>query len=348
LLNLSITSNPEAMIIQLKSNISDTEHQNLKSQLKEIEIPFYAVKTQLNSYLVCTPKKEFDIRIIGQTAGIKDVHRVSGPHKMVSSKWKVKRSSIHVGDGLYIGGNEPTIMAGPCSIESESQVLKTVEQLKNHGVKIMRGGVYKPRTSPYSFRGLGMEGLKMFYEICHAYDIKIITEVMESSQIEAMAPYVDIFQIGARNSQNFNLLEVLGKIDKPVMIKRGISGSIDELLYSAEYVFKNGNEKLILCERGIRTYEKAYRNTLDLNAVPILKEKSHLPVIVDPSHGIGIRKHIIPMSLAGLASGADGIIVEMHETPEKATTDGQQTIDFSQFNTLMYKVKRLSAVLSTL
>ena len=185
----------------------------------------------------------------------------------------------------------------------------------------------------------------MFHEICQAHDIKIITEVMEAGQIEAMAPYVDIFQVGARNSQNFNLLEALGKVDKAVMIKRGISGSIDELLYSAEYVFKNGNEKLILCERGIRSFEKAYRNTLDLNAVPILKEKSHLPVIVDPSHGIGLRKHIIPMTLASLASGADGVILEIHETPDKAATDGQQTIDYPEFNSLMKKVNTLSEVL---
>ncbi len=334
------------MIIQLNQDITKQEFQNLENQLNTLDIPFYPVHTQLKSYLVCTPKREFDIRIIGQTNGIKDVHRVTGPHKMVSSKWKVKRSQIDIGDGIKIGGAVPTVMAGPCSIEGEEQITKTVEQLKNNGIKIMRGGVYKPRTSPYSFRGMGMEGLKMFHEICSAHGIKIITEVMETAQIEAMAPYVDIFQIGARNSQNFNLLEALGQIDKPVMIKRGISGSIDELLYSAEYVFKNGNEKLILCERGIRTYEKAYRNTLDLNAVPILKEKSHLPVIVDPSHGIGLRKHIVPMTLAGLASGADGVIIEIHETPEKATTDGQQTIDFSTFNSLMRKVNTLNDVIS--
>jgi len=334
------------MIIQLNNDIHIDQNSLLKKSLEQLKIPFYPVLTQLGEYLVCTPSHDFDIRRVGQIEGIKDVHRVTGTHKMVSSKWKVKRSVIDIGDNLQIGGDEMTIMAGPCSIESESQIIKTVEQLKKNGIKIMRGGVYKPRTSPYSFRGHGMEGLKMFHEICQANDIKIITEVMEAGQIESMAPYVDIFQVGARNSQNFNLLEALGKIDKPVMIKRGISGSIDELLYSAEYVFKNGNEKLILCERGIRTYENAYRNTLDLNAVPILKEKSHLPVIVDPSHGIGLRKHIVPMTLASLASGADGVILEIHETPEKAATDGQQTIDFSTFNSLMGKINSLSDVLS--
>lgn len=333
------------MIIQLNKNINAQENLQLKQGLDQLKIPFYPVNTQLGEYLICTPNQDFDIRRIGQLHGIKDVHRVNGTHKMVSSKWKVKRSKIDIGDGIKIGAGEMTVMAGPCSIEDEYQVTKTVEQLKKNGIKIMRGGVYKPRTSPYSFRGHGMEGLKMFHKICKANDIKIITEVMETGQIDAMAPYVDIFQVGARNSQNFNLLEALGQIDKPVMIKRGISGSIDELLYSAEYVFKNGNEKLILCERGIRTYEKAYRNTLDLNAVPILKEKSHLPVIVDPSHGIGLRKHIVPMTLASMASGADGVILEIHETPDKAATDGQQTIDYAEFNSLMGKLNSLSDVL---
>ncbi len=326
------------MIIQLKKNIDATTNSKLKEALDGQGIPFYPVSTQLGNYLICTPKGDFDIRRIGQLAGIMDVHRVSGNHKMVSDKWKVDRTIIDFGDGVQIGPNDFAMMAGPCSIESEEQIDATLEQLVKHGVKFMRGGVYKPRTSPYSFRGLGIEGLKLFHQKCSAKGIKIITEVMESSQIEPMLPYVDIFQVGARNSQNFNLLEALGEIDRPVMIKRGISGSIDELLYSAEYVFKSGNEKLLLCERGIRTFEQVYRNTLDLNAVPILKEKSHLPVIVDPSHGIGIRRHVIPMALASVAAGADGLIIEMHQNPEKAATDGQQTLDFSQFDELMRKV----------
>ncbi|HCX74874.1 MAG TPA: 3-deoxy-7-phosphoheptulonate synthase, partial [Algoriphagus sp.] len=199
-----------------------------------------------------------------------------------------------------------------------------------NGIRMMRGGVFKPRTSPYAFRGMGIDGLKLWHDIASEAGIKIVTEVMQTSQIEEMYPYVDIYQVGARNSQNFNLLDELGKVDKAVMIKRGISGTIEELLQSAEYVFSGGNEKLILCERGIRTYEKASRNTLDLNAIPILKAKSHLPVIVDPSHGIGIRSYVPQMALAGVMSGADGIIYESHEIPEKAYSDGQQTLDFAQ------------------
>ena len=213
-------------------------------------------------------------------------------------------------------------MAGPCSIEGEENVRETIKHLKENGVNIMRGGVFKPRSSPYSFRGMGIDGLKMWYNIAREEGIKIVTEVMQVSQIEEMYPYVDVFQVGARNTQNFNLLDELGKVDKAVMIKRGISGTIEELLYSAEYVFSGGNEKLILCERGIRTYEKASRNTLDLNAVPILKDKTHLPVVVDPSHGIGIRDYVDSMSLA------------------KAASDGQQTLDFQQSAALIRKMKK--------
>jgi 3-deoxy-7-phosphoheptulonate synthase len=230
-------------------------------------------------------------------------------------------------------------MAGPCSIENETQIEKTIEHLKANDIRIMRGGVFKPRSSPYSFRGLGIEGLKLFYNMCRENGIKIITEVMQVSQIEPMIDYVDIFQVGARNTQNFNLLDELGKIDKPVMIKRGISGTVDELLYSAEYVFSGGNEKLILCERGIRTYETASRNTLDLNAVPILKDKTHLPVIVDPSHGIGIRDYIEPLALAAVMAGADGIIYETHEKPEEAASDGAQTLNFTESARMVQKLK---------
>jgi len=224
--------------------------------------------------------------------------------------------------------------------QSEEQIESVVKHLVKNDVRIMRGGVYKPRSSPYSFRGLGMDGLKTFHKICKQNGIKIITEVMQVSQVEPMYDYIDIYQVGSRNSQNFNLLDALGKVDKPVLIKRGLSGTIDELLQSAEYVFSNGNERLLLCERGIRTYEKAYRNTLDLNAVPLLKEKSHLPVIVDPSHGIGVRKFVEPMALAGVMSGADGIIVEVHETPEKAFSDGQQTLSFAESSKLLTKIRK--------
>lgn len=227
---------------------------------------------------------------MGHMKGIMDIHRVSDDYKLVSRKWKVGRTHIDLGDGVVVGNDTLSIMAGPCSIENENQVALTIQHLKKNDVRIMRGGVFKPRSSPYAFRGLGVEGLKMWYQQARQAGIKIISEVMQVSQIAEMYDYVDVFQVGARNTQNFNLLDELGKVDKPVMIKRGISGTVEELLYSAEYVFSAGNEKLMLCERGIRTYERASRNTMDVNAIPILREKTHLPVIADPSHGIGIRE----------------------------------------------------------
>ncbi|MCB9197646.1 MAG: bifunctional 3-deoxy-7-phosphoheptulonate synthase/chorismate mutase [Flavobacteriales bacterium] len=332
------------MIIQLKYNYSQQEYDEIINQLKLLKIHSVAVNTQSGKYLVGIPSNDFDLRRIGQLTGVKDIHRITDPYKLVSRQWKTAGTCINLGDGVTISENDFTVMAGPCSIESEEQIERIVNELVGQNVKIMRGGVYKPRSSPYAFRGLGIDGLKLFYQHCRNNGIKIITEVMQVSQIEDMIPYVDIFQVGARNTQNFNLLDALGEIDKPVMIKRGISGTIDELLQSAEYVFSAGNEKLLLCERGIRTFENAYRNTFDINAIPILKEKSHLPVIADPSHGIGIRKHVDKITLAALAAGADGAIIEMHYSPEKAYSDGQQNLNFSEFEALMTKIKKLKEV----
>jgi 3-deoxy-7-phosphoheptulonate synthase len=328
------------MIIQLEPKIDQRTTDELVDAVLSIGYNPVAVNTQYSNYLVCVGKREFDIRAIGNMDGVVDIHRVSDDYKLVSRKWKVNPTSIDLGDGVVIAEGHMAIMAGPCSIESEEQIESVVKHLVENDVRIMRGGVYKPRSSPYSFRGLGMDGLKTFYNICKEHGIKIITEVMQVSQVESMYDYIDIYQVGSRNSQNFNLLDALGKVDKPVLIKRGLSGTIDELLQSAEYVFSNGNERLLLCERGIRTYEKAYRNTLDLNAVPLLKEKSHLPVIVDPSHGIGVRKFVESMALAGVMSGADGIIVEVHETPEKAISDGQQTLSFGESAKMIAKIRK--------
>lgn len=326
------------MIIQIEQFIKPKEKEIILSAINKIGYKTTEVKTQKGIYLVCIGKKEFDIRYIGSLDGVEDVHRVSEAYKLVSRKWKVNASEIDLGDGVKIGENNLTLMAGPCSIESEEQVEKIVSHLVENKVKIMRGGVFKPRSSPYAFRGMGLEGLKMFNRVCKKNGIKIISEVMQVSQIDDMIDYVDVFQIGARNSQNFNLLDALGKVDKPVLIKRGMSGTIDELLQSAEYIFSNGNEKLMLCERGIRTYETAYRNTFDINAIPILKEKTHLPIIADPSHGIGIREHIPMIALAAMMAGADGVIYEIHEKPEEAASDGQQTLNFDESKQLINRL----------
>lgn len=324
------------MIIQLEAGISAQQLERLQQQLNDIQYKPTRVKTQYADYLIAVGKKEFDIRSIGALPGVRDVHRVSDDYKLVSRKWRVEDTVIDLGDGVHIGTGHFALMAGPCSIESEAQVEKVVSHLAEQGVRIMRGGVYKPRSSPYSFRGLGIDGLKMWHHKAQQAGIKIITEVMMVEQIGPMLEYVDVFQVGARNSQNFNLLDALGEAGKPVLLKRGISGTIDELLQAAEYIFSNGNERIMLCERGIRTYETAYRNTMDINAIAMLKEKTHLPVIADPSHGIGLRRYVDKVALASVMAGADGIIMEVHEQPERALSDGQQTLSFPEAQ-LLYR-----------
>ena len=318
------------MIIQLEKNITEDQKSVIVEKLLKTGYKSNFVSTQYCDYIIGVGNEEFDIRAIGVLPGVKDIHIVLESSKLVSKKWKTNDTVIDLGDGIKIGGGNFQIMAGPCSIESESQIETTVRHLLKNNIKIMRGGVHKPRSSPYAFRGLGLEGLKIFYKHCKANGIKIITEVMMPEQIESMYEYVDIFQVGARNSQNFNLLDALGKQDKPVMLKRGISGTLAELLASAEYIFSNGNEDILLCERGIRTYENSYRNTFDINAIPYLKEKSHLPVVIDASHGVGVRKFVEPVTLAGIIAGGDAVITEVHQTPQKAFSDGAQTLSHDE------------------
>ncbi|SIQ92120.1 bifunctional 3-deoxy-7-phosphoheptulonate synthase/chorismate mutase [Pontibacter lucknowensis] len=332
------------MIIQLQQGIPDQLLEVILQEVKGIGFKANEVKTQEAHYIVGIGKKDFDIRTLGQLPGVADIHRVSDEYKLISRKWRVNPTLIDLGNGVVIGEGNFSIMAGPCSIESERQIELVVEHLKANNVKIMRGGVFKPRSSPYAFRGMGLEGLRMFHQLCSQNGIKIITEVMQVSQIEDMIDYVDVFQVGARNSQNFNLLDSLGEAQKPVLLKRGISGTLEELLQAAEYIFSNGNEKIMLCERGIRSYENAYRNVLDLNAVPVLKAKTHLPVIVDPSHGIGLRDHVEPMSLAAVMAGADGVIYETHQKPEEAFSDGQQTVNFQESERLIKRMRQAFAL----
>ncbi len=328
------------MIIQLDSHISAPQLSALEEALNKIEYKTNRVTTQYADYIIGVGNKPFDIRSIGILPGVRDIHRVSDAYKLVSKKWRVEDTRISLGDGLEIGTGSFSIMAGPCSIESAAQVEETIAHLKAAGVRIMRGGVYKPRSSPYAFRGLGMEGLKLWHEKAREAGIKIITEVMMVEQIEPMLEYVDIFQVGARNSQNFNLLDALGQVDRPVLLKRGISGTIEELLQAAEYIFSNGNERIMLCERGIRSYEGAYRNTMDINAIAMLKAKTHLPVIADPSHGIGLRQFVDKIALASVMAGADGVIMEVHGQPEKAFSDGQQTLSYQEANRLYSRLRQ--------
>lgn len=333
------------MIIQCTENIEAAVLDELTGNLKNIGLKVTSVATQAGQYLIALGNYDIDIRNIGGLKGVRDVHRVSDSYKLVSRKWKVAPTVIDLGDGVKIGDGSFSLMMGPCSFEGPEQVAGIADFLQQNDIKIMRGGAFKPRTSPYAFRGLGFEGLKMVSEICRPLGIKLTTEVMDASQIDGMYPYIDVYQVGTRNAQNFNLLDALGKVDKPILLKRGMSGTIEELLQAAEYIFMNGNERILLCERGIRTYEKSYRNTFDINAIPILKEKSHLPVIADPSHGMGVRKHVPAIALATLAAGADGAIIEIHQTPEKAASDGQQTLNFEETKKLIAQIRAIEGTL---
>jgi 3-deoxy-7-phosphoheptulonate synthase len=269
---------------------------------------------------------------------VHEVLRITEPYKLASRTFKPDDTVINVGD-VRIGGDEVIVMAGPCSAESEEQVNATAAAVKRAGAKVLRGGAFKPRSSPYSFQGLGEEGLKLLRAAANAHDLKLITEVMDISQIELIDRYADIFQVGARNMQNFTLLRELGRTRKPVMLKRGISATIEEWLLSSEYVLSGGNGNVMLCERGIRTFETYTRNTLDVSAIPIVKQLSHLPIIVDPSHGTGRRDKVAPMARAAAAAGADGLIIEVHCDPDHAMSDGAQSMFPAQFERLMAELR---------
>ena len=268
------------------------------------------------------------------TPGVERAVRISAPYKFVSREFKSERSRICV-DGLEIGGEVFIVMAGPCSVESEKQIMETAEGVAAAGAKILRGGAFKPRTSPYDFQGLELEGLKLLAKARAATGLAIITEVMSDRDVDLVAEYANIMQVGARNMQNFALLKNLGKCQRPVLLKRGMSSTIKELLMSAEYITAHGNPNVILCERGIRTFETATRNTCDLTAVPVLNELTHLPVILDPSHATGKRSLVASVSRAAVAIGTDGLLVEVHPCPEKALSDGAQSLDLGQFRSMM-------------
>lgn len=275
--------------------------------------------------------------------GVKEVIKISSSYKLVSRIFKNEDTIVEV-NGEKFGGGHVGVIAGPCTIENEEQVNECAKLMSSYGVKIIRGGAFKPRTSPYAFQGLGEEGLKMIRKAADKYGMAVTSEVMEINQIPLFLKYVDILQVGARNMQNFNLLKELSKIDKPVMLKRGLSATINEWLMAAEYILSGGNREVILCERGIRTFEVATRNTLDLCAIPVVKKLSHLPIIVDPSHGTGLRDKVSPMSMASVAAGCDGLMIEVHNKPECALCDGAQSLYPEQFNELYQKLKKIAPV----
>ncbi len=281
---------------------------------------------------------EFDHRQIQVLDGVSEVVRITEPYKLSSRAFN-RQGSVFTIAGVPIGGPEVVVMAGPCSVENEVQIFTIAEKVAHAGARFLRGGAFKPRTSPYAFQGMGPDGLKLLRKAADAFKLGVITEVMEKDQIALVAEYADILQVGARNMQNYSLLRDLGRISKPVMLKRGQSATIDEWLMAAEYVLAGGNQQVLLCERGIRTFETSTRNTMDIGAIPVIKKKSHLPIIADPSHGIGIRDKVVPMARAAVAAGADGLMVEVHHDPDHAKSDGAQSLYPDQFENMMLEVK---------
>ena len=283
-----------------------------------------------------------DISSFSTLPGVQEVARVTSPLKISSRISHPEDTIITFSDGTHIGGNAPSVViAGPCAVESEDQLRRTAELIRKNGVRFLRGGAFKPRTSPYSFQGLGFDGLELLKKVSEEFDLFIVTEVMEPAHAPRVAEFADVIQVGARNMQNFPLLRQLGNINKPVLLKRGPACTIEEWLLAAEYILSGGNDQVILCERGIRTFESSLRYTLDLSSVPVVKQLSHLPIIVDPSHGTGKREVVSAMSRAALAAGADGVMVEVHPDPLRALSDGAQALTFEMFEEMMSELVRI-------
>ena len=287
-------------------------------------------------------KTGVDPRDLELLEGVNEVLRISTPYKLAGRTFRPEGTIVNVG-GVLIGGKNVPLLAGPCSVESEEQMEAIASGLAAEGVRLLRGGAFKPRTSPYSFQGLGEEGLRIMRKVADRHGMKVVSEVMDHTEIPMMLNYVDMFQVGARNMQNYILLKELGKVTRPVLLKRGPSATIEELLLSAEYILSGGNREVVLCERGIRTFENYTRNTLDVSAIPVIQKLSHLPIVADPSHGTGLRDKVAPMARASLAAGADGLMIEVHHQPEKALSDGAQALTLPMFQKLM-KELRLIAV----
>ena len=334
------------MLIVMQHNAEEEKIQHVIDFIKTKGFDAHVSRGEDHTVIGCVGRAaDIDKRDIELLEGVNEVIRITSPYKLVSRVFKPEDTIIEV-NGIKFGGGNVGVIAGPCSVETYEQVDETARKLKDCGIKILRGGAFKPRTSPYAFQGLGLEGLKILRDVADKYDMAITSEVMENSQIPMFMKYVDILQVGARNMQNFNLLKELGKLNKPVMLKRGLSATIEEWLMSAEYIMSGGNREVILCERGIRTFESMTRNTLDISAIPVVQKISHLPVIVDPSHATGLRDKVAPMSKASIAAGADGLIIEVHNNPDCALCDGAQSLKPEDFAVLYNDLKTLAKVVN--
>src|SRR5216684_1397057 len=319
------------MIVAMQGQATEENIQQVIERMVELGFNVHRTTGTAQTILagVGTPE-HFEVAEFKVLPGVHDAYRISSPYKLAGRSFRPEGTTVKFANGVVVGGKEVVVMAGPCSVESREQILASAKLVAAAGGKFLRGGAFKPRSSPYSFQGMGLDGLKLLREVGDRTGLLIISEVMEISQIDLMFPYVDVFQVGARNMQNFNLLREIGLVRKPVLLKRGIAATLEELLLSAEYILSGGNYDVMLCERGIRTFETYTRNTMDISAIPVLQKLSHLPVIGDPSHGTGRRDLVLPLARAAVAAGADGLLIETHPDPDHAISDGAQTITFPQ------------------
>jgi 3-deoxy-7-phosphoheptulonate synthase len=334
------------MIIIFEAKATEAQIQSVQNKIKEAGLVVHRSDGVEHTILgVVGDRNRLDIGAFPLMPGVRDVVLVSTPYKLASHEFHPEDTVVRVADNVLIGGMEVAVMAGPCAVENEEQIEASAEAVAASGAQILRGGAFKPRSSPYSYQGLGGEGLKLLRKAADKHGLAVVTEVMTIEQIETVSEYADLLQVGARNMQNYPLLTALGHAGKPVLLKRGMSATIQEWLMSAEYILTEGNPDVILCERGIRTFETATRNTLDLSAVPVIKHLSHLPIIVDPSHGVGTRRFVSAMARAAVAAGADGMMIEIHPNPDKALSDGPQSLTFEEYGLLMNRCRIIATTL---
>src|SRR6202522_3760439 len=333
------------MIVAMQDRATEENIQQVIERMVELGFNVHRTTGAVQTILagVGTPE-HFDVAEFKVLPGVFEAYRIRSRYKLAGRGFRPEGTTITFPNGVVVGGNEVVIRAGACSVESREQIHLSAKQVAAAGGKFLRGGAYKPRSSPYSFQGMGIDGLKLLREVSDETGLLVITEVMEISQIELMLPYIDCFQVGARNMQNFNLLRELGHARTPVLLKRGMAATIEEVLLSAEYILSGGNYDLMVCERGIRTYETYTRNTMDISAIPVLQKLTHLPVLGDPSHGVGIRDLVPPMALASVAAGADGLLMEMHSNSDKAMSDGAQSLYPDQLTKLIAQLRHLAPV----
>jgi 3-deoxy-7-phosphoheptulonate synthase len=328
------------MIVAMQEKATEEQIVAVIEVMEESGVHVHRTTGEMQTILAAVgPTAGLDLSKFEVLPGVLRVHRISSPYKLAGRAWRPEGTQVEFPNGAIIGGKQVAIIAGPCAIENRDQIFTIAAAVKTAGGGFLRGGAFKPRSSPYSFQGLGIPGLELMRAAADAHGLATVSEVMEISQIEAMLPYVDCFQVGARNMQNFNLLRELGQVRKPVLLKRGIAATIEELLLSSEYILSGGNYDVILCERGIRTYETATRNTMDISAIPVVKKLSHLPIVGDPSHGTGRRDMVGPMAKAAVAAGADALLIEIHPNADKAVSDAAQTMYLEDFAKLTAELR---------